>query len=115
MGGGGGGAADCGAGGARVRLDGVTAAVIAAAAFGVINATLGNIIKFFAWPARILTLGLASLVINAVMFWLTTAVVPGFRVDGFVPAFLGALLLSVLTGIAGWMIGDGRDSSKKAS
>jgi len=60
-------------------------------------------------------LGLASLVINAVMFWLTTAVVPGFRVDGFVPAFLGALLLSVLTGIAGWMIGDGRDSSKKAS
>jgi len=57
----------------------------------------------FSRQARFLTLGLFSLVINALMLWLTAAIVPGFRVDGFIAAFLGSLVLSVITTVSGWM------------
>lgn len=90
-----------------VSVSGITAAFIAAAAIGFINATLGAIIKFFAWPLRVLTLGLMSLVINALMLMLAAAIVPGFRVDGFVAAVLGSLLLSVVTSVGGWLLSEG--------
>ncbi|MBM3767579.1 MAG: phage holin family protein [Acidobacteria bacterium] len=94
-----------------IHVSGVAAALMAAAATGFINATLGNLIKFFTWPARFLTLGLFSLVINALMLWLAAAIVPGFRVDGFIAAFLGSLVLSVITTVGGWMT---ESSSKKS-
>lgn len=95
-----------------IHVTGLPAALMAAAATGLINATLGNLIKFFTWPARILTLGLLSLAINALMFWLAAAIVPGFRVDGFVAAFLGSLVVSVVTTVGGWITAD---SSKKTA
>lgn len=82
-----------------VTVTGVTAAFIAAAAIGFINATLGAVIKFLAWPVRVLTLGLASLVINAVMLLLAAAIVPGFRVSGFIAALFGSILLSIVTSL----------------
>ena len=84
-----------------VSVSGFMSALIAAAAIGFINATLGAVIKFFAWPFRVLTLGLVSLVINALMLMLAAAVVPGFRVDGFIAALLGSILLSVVTAVFG--------------
>jgi putative membrane protein len=47
-------------------------------------------------PLTILTLGLFLLVVNALMFWLVGALVPGFRISGFGAALLGSLLLTVL-------------------
>jgi putative membrane protein len=93
-----------------IHVSGITAALMAAAVAGFINATLGNVIKFFTWPARFLTLGLFSLVVNALMLWLSAAIVPGFRVDGFIAAFLGSLVLSIITTVGGWML---ESSSKK--
>lgn len=87
-----------------VSVSGVTTAFVAAAAIGFINATLGAVIKFLAWPVRVLTLGLASLVINAVMLLLAAAVVPGFRVSGFFAALVGSVLLSVVTSLFGLFI-----------
>ena len=87
-----------------VSVSGFIAALIAAAAIGFINATLGAFIKFLAWPARVLTLGLASLVINALMLMLAAAIVPGFRVDGFIAAVLGSIVLSVVTAVGGWFL-----------
>ncbi len=87
-----------------VWVSGVMAALVAAAVIGFINATLGAVIKFFAWPFRVLTLGLVSLVINALMLLLAAAVAPGFRVDGFMAAFWGALLMSVVTSVIGWFL-----------
>ena len=84
-----------------VSVSGFMSALIAAAAIGFIHATLGAVIKFFAWPFRVLTLGLVSLVINALMLMLAAAVVPGFRVDGFIAALLGSILLSVVTAVFG--------------
>jgi len=76
-------------------------ALIAAAVIGLVNATIGAVIKFFAWPLRVLTLGLASLVINALMLMLAAALVPGFRVSGFIAAFFGSILLSLVTSLFG--------------
>lgn len=87
-----------------ISVSGFVAALIAAAAIGLINATVGATIKFFAWPFRVLTLGLLSLVINGLMLMLAAALVPGFRVDGFIAAFLGSILLSIVTAIFDWFL-----------
>lgn len=94
-----------------ISVSGIVSAFLAAAAIGFINATLGAVIKFFAWPARILTLGLASLVINALMLMLAAALVPGFHVDGFIAAILGSILLSIVTTVGGWFLPEGDKKS----
>lgn len=70
-------------------------ALFAAVVIGIVNGTLGLVLKFISFPWIILTLGLASLVINALMLMLSAYFVDGFSVDGFVPAFIGSILLSV--------------------
>lgn len=92
-----------------VTVSGITSALLAAAAIGLINATLGTVIKFFAFPLRVLTLGLFSLVINALMLWLAAALVPGFRVSGFVAAFVGSIVLSLVTMVGGWFLPDSNE------
>ena len=47
-------------------------------------------------PVTLLTLGLFLFVVNALMFWLAAALVPGFEIGGFGAALLGSLLLTVL-------------------
>jgi len=68
------------------------AALFAAIVIGLVNAILRPVLKVLSLPLTILTLGLFSLVINALMFWLASKLVPGFDVAGFGPAFWGALL-----------------------
>jgi putative membrane protein len=68
---------------------------------GIINLVIRPIITLLTLPLTILTLGLFSLVINAVLFWLTSALVNGFEVDGFIAAFLGALAVTVAQWLAG--------------
>ena len=75
--------------------------------FGIINAILRPILSVLGCPVIILTLGLGVLLINTLMFYLTgrigTRFGVGFTVDGFLPAFYGALIVSVI-GIFGSMI-----------
>jgi putative membrane protein len=59
---------------------------------------------FLTFPLTILTLGLFLFVINALMLWLTAALVPGFRITGFGPALLGSLLLTLLNVLIGMLI-----------
>jgi putative membrane protein len=80
------------------------AALIAALAIGLINATLGLLIKILTFPLTLLTLGLFWFVINALMLELAAALVPGFQVRGFEAAFLGAILLSVVSALLQWMV-----------
>jgi len=72
------------------------AALIAAVVIGLLNVTLGALLKLLTLPLSILTLGLFLLVINAVMLMLAGSVVPGFRVATFGAAFIGALVLAIL-------------------
>ena len=78
------------------QLSGFAAALIAAIVVGFVNGTLGFILKLITFPLSIITLGLFWFVINALMLKLAAALVPGFRIDGFLPAFLGAIVLSLV-------------------
>ena len=79
-----------------VHVNGAVAALIAALVIGFINATLGLVLKVITFPLTLLTLGLFWLVINAVMLELASALVPGFQVHGFLAAFIGAIVLSLV-------------------
>ncbi len=87
-----------------ISLRGPVAALIAALAIGFINATIGLVLKVITFPLTLITLGLFWLVINALMLKLASAVVPGFRVQGFWAAFIGAILLSIVNLLLKWMV-----------
>ena len=74
--------------------------LIVAAIFGLVNAILGPILRVVALPITILTLGLFTLVVNAILFWLASQIGSGVRVDTFPAAFLGALVVSVVSFVA---------------
>ena len=79
------------------QLQGFKAALIAAIVIGLINATLGMILKLITLPLTLLTLGVFWWVVNALMLMLASALLtPGFRVEGFLWAFLGAIVLSLV-------------------
>ena len=71
-------------------------ALVAVLVIGFLNVTLGLLLKVVLFPLGILTLGLVFLVINALMLKLAGALVPGFRVKGFLSALVGAFVLAVI-------------------
>jgi putative membrane protein len=71
-------------------------ALIAVVVIGLLNATLGLLLKIITLPLGILTFGLFFLVVNAVILLFSSKLVPGFAVTTFKAAFLGALALAVL-------------------
>jgi putative membrane protein len=85
--------------------------LVVALIFGAVNVFIKPILKLLSFPIRLLTLGLFTLVINAGMLWLTGALARdmGFSVAGFQAAFLGALLVSVVSAVLGFFIPDGDD------
>jgi putative membrane protein len=73
-----------------------SSAIIAVLIIGFLNMTLGLLLKIITLPLSILTLGLFFLVINAVILLLSSRIVPGFNVDTFGAAFVGAVVLAVV-------------------
>jgi putative membrane protein len=71
-------------------------ALLASLVIGLINATLGLIVKVLTLPLTILTFGLFLFVVNALMLMVAASLVPGFRVEGFVPALLGGVVLALV-------------------
>ncbi|HWE84104.1 MAG TPA: phage holin family protein [Terracidiphilus sp.] len=72
------------------------AALVAALVIGLLNATIGLLLKIVTFPISILTFGLFLLVINGVMILVASSVVRGFYVAGMVPAFWGAVVLALV-------------------
>ena len=80
-----------------ISVSGPVAALIAALVIGFINATIGVVLKILTFPLTLVTLGLFWLVINALMLELASALLkPGFQVRGFLAAFVGAIVLSLV-------------------
>lgn len=80
-----------------ISVRGVVSALIAALVIGFINATIGALLKILTFPLTLVTLGLFWFVINALMLELASALLtPGFQVHGFLAAFLGAIVLSLV-------------------
>jgi len=76
-----------------VTVDGFYSALIVALVLGIVNALIRPILIFLTLPINLLTLGLFTFVINALMFWFVSTLVKGFQVSGFTAAFWGALVL----------------------
>jgi len=72
-------------------------ALLAGLVLALINAVVRPVLKVITLPLTLLTLGLFLFVLNAFFLWLTSAVVPGFDVHGFRAAFLGALLITLVS------------------
>lgn len=77
-------------------IEGFGPALAAALVIGLLNATVGLLLKIVTFPISILTLGLFLLVINGLMILLASSVVKGFHVRGMGAAFWGAVVLALL-------------------
>lgn len=93
-----------------IRAGGVASVLLIALVFGVVNALVRPVLKLLSCPLLVLTLGLFTFVLNALMLmltaWLGRQLGIDFRVDGFVPAFVGALVVSVVSVVLSWVLID---------
>jgi len=82
--------------------------IVTAIIFGVVNGTVGTVIRFLAFPLYILTLGILALVVNALLLllvsWFGTVFGFGLHVAGFWPGFWGAIVLSIVSWILGLIL-----------
>jgi len=90
-----------------IRLEGPIAALLAALVLGLVNALLRPIAVILTLPLTVVTFGLFLLLVNAAMFRLAAALVPGFRVNGWIPAIIGSLLLTLLNLLIDAAVGPG--------
>lgn len=80
-----------------ITISNFVSALIAAVVIALVNIFIKPILVFLTLPINILTLGLFILVINALLFMFVAYLVPGIEIDGFWSAFLGALILTILS------------------
>lgn len=83
-----------------IRVDSLTTVIIAAGFLGLINVFIKPVLIILTLPLNIITLGLFSFFINAFLLKLVAYFVPGFEVDGFLAALLGALVVSLVNWLA---------------
>lgn len=88
--------------------------LLGVAVLALLNATLGKILKLLTLPLNCMTLGLFSLVINAVVLWVAAGIGLGFRIEGttweqFLAALVGSLLIAILNGVLGMFLPDEKD------
>lgn len=81
------------------RVDGWVTLTLAALLLGVVNAVVKPILVFLTFPITLITLGLFLIVLNAAMLGLVAWLLPGFDIDGLVPAVLGWLIVTAV----GWV------------
>jgi len=70
-------------------------ALVVAVVWAIISVTIKPVLTLLTFPITIITFGLFSVVLNALLFWLVGIFVPGFIVSGFIAAIIGSVLLSV--------------------
>lgn len=83
-------------------------ALVAAIVIGLLNALVRPLVILLTLPVNILTLGLFTFVINALLFWLAASVVGGFHVAGFGAAFWGALVFWLISWFTNALVAKGK-------
>lgn len=94
-----------------IELQGIGAALVSALVLGIVNAVIRPIVLFLTLPLNIVTLGLFTLVINAVMLLITGSAVGGLVISGFWAAFFGSIILTIASGALSTIVLD--DEGKK--
>lgn len=85
--------------GIGIAVDNFYIALVVAVVWGLISLIVKPVLLLLTLPINILTLGLFSFVVNALLFWFISSFIQGFTVDGFVPALLGSVILSAVSWI----------------
>lgn len=80
-----------------IKLDGFLTAFVAAAVIAIVNISLKPMLNLITLPINILSLGLFTLVINAILLMFVAYIVTGFEIDGFIPALFGSIIMSILS------------------
>ncbi len=91
-----------------ISVNSFAAAFFAAAVLGILNALFRPVLILLTLPINILTLGLFTFIINAVLLKVTASLIPGFDLQGFWPAILGALVISIVNWLLHVLIADSR-------
>jgi putative membrane protein len=89
-----------------IRISGFFSAFFAAAILGIFNAFFRPIALLLTLPINVLSLGLFTFVINALMLKMASGVIPGFDVYGFWTAIFGSLLISIISWLLNSFISD---------
>ncbi|MFB3926407.1 MAG: phage holin family protein [Syntrophales bacterium] len=87
-----------------IQVSGFFSAFFAAAVLGILNVFFRPILLILTLPINILTLGLFTFIINALMLKMASSVIPGFDVTGFWPAVFGSLIISIVSWILNSLI-----------
>lgn len=77
-----------------IEVESIYIALIVAVVLGLLNLLVRPILLLLTLPITLVTLGLFTFVLNALLFWFTSTFIEGFTVTGFIPAFVGSLLVS---------------------
>jgi putative membrane protein len=93
-----------------ISVENFYSALIAALILGLANALVRPLLFILTLPVTIITLGLFIFVINALMLWLVSTMVKGFVISGFVPAFLGAIVLWLISMATNWLVKQAEES-----
>lgn len=80
-----------------ISISGFISALFVVVIMSVVNLLIRPVVQFISLPLNFITLGLFSLVINALLFLLIAKFSPGFQIEGFWSGFWGALILSIFT------------------
>lgn len=80
-----------------IHLADFWSALVAAAVIGLINALIKPLLLLLTLPITLITLGLFTFIINALLLLLASSLTPGFKIDGFGTALLGSILLSIIS------------------
>jgi len=89
-----------------IRISSFFSAFFAAAALGILNALFRPILLILTLPINVLTLGLFTFIINALMLKMASGVISGFEVQGFWTAVIGSLIISVISWLLNSFISD---------
>ncbi len=87
-----------------ITISAFSTALIVAFFWGLANLIIKPVLLLVLLPINILTLGLFTFVVNALLFWGIGSFVKGFEVAGFMPAFWGALIMSVVVILTNWLL-----------
>jgi putative membrane protein len=79
-----------------IQVSGFGSALVAALVLGFINTLVRPVLAILTLPFTVLTLGIFYLLLNGLLFWLASALLPGFHVEGFGSAVFGAILYGVI-------------------
>lgn len=90
------------------EVEGLVAAAIAAVILGLVNAIVRPILIFLTLPLTLVTLGLFLFVVNAIAIWVAGSISPGFDVESFGAAFIGSIVLTIVSSVLNWLVKEDR-------